>query len=409
MDMAAAATRRRDTRVIGLIGVAHFYSHFYQLAFAPLFPFIVANDGLTYAQLGAVVMIFYTTSGLAMTPMGFVVDRLGARTTLVLGLAMLALATALYGVTTSYWVMCGLAMIAGVGNSAFHPCDYSILSASVSEGRIGRAYSVHNFGGFLGYAVAPGLMFSIATAAGWRPAIIVAGLCAVPILFVLFAYGDVFRDSAHVRREEGYKAPQQSALALMLQPPILLCFLFFALIAGATIGLQSFTPAALRAAFETPLAIGNMALTAFLIGTPVGILAGGAVVDHMRQPDLIAAIGYGIGAVVIGVVAAIGLPDSMIVACFAIVGATFGLAFPARDMLVRAITPRGSSGKVFGFVYAGLDLGSALMPAILGWLMDEGRPRTLFLLVAACSMAGLFSLLVSRRVENRARPAVPAE
>ncbi|MGE3936684.1 MAG: MFS transporter [Rhodospirillaceae bacterium] len=409
MDMAAAATRRQDTRVIGLVGVAHFYSHFYQLAFAPLFPFIVANDGLSYAQLGSVVMVFYITSGLAMTPMGVVVDRLGARLTLIIGLAMLATATALYGVTSSYWVMCGLAMVAGIGNSAFHPCDYSILSASVSEPRIGRAYSVHNFGGFLGYAVAPGMMFSIASVAGWRPAIIVAGLCAIPILVVLHLYGGVFRDSAHVRKEEGYKAPEQSALALMLQPSILLCFLFFALIAGATIGLQSFTPAALEAAFETPLAIGNMALTAFLIGTPVGILAGGAVVDRLRQPDLIAAVGYGFGAVVIGLVALTPLPDVLTVIAFAVIGATFGVAFPARDMLVRAITPRGSSGKVFGFVYAGLDLGAAVMPAILGWLMDAGEPRILFLLVAGCSMAGLFSLLVSRRVDARARRAVAAE
>jgi MFS family permease len=305
--------------------------------------------------------------------------------------------------------MCGLAVIGGIGNSAFHPCDYSILSASVSEGRIGRAYSVHNFGGFIGYAVAPGMMFAIASHLGWRTAIITAGLCAIPILFVLFAYGEVFRDSAHVRKEEGYKAPTQSALSLMLQPPILLCFLFFALIAGATIGLQSFTPAALRAAFGTPLEIGSAALTAFLIGTPIGILIGGSVVDRVREPDRIAAIGYGVGAVLISIVALVGLPDPLIVASFVLIGMTFGLAFPARDMLVRQVTPRGSSGKVFGFVYAGLDLGAAAMPAILGWLMDQGRPRALFMLVAGCAMVGLFSLLVSRRFDARARQAVAAE
>jgi len=408
MDGAAIALRRRDVRVMGLVGFAHFFSHFFQLALPPLFPFIYADAGFNYTQLGVVMTLFYVASAGAMTFAGVLVDRIGARNTLLAGLVLEAAAIGLCGITSNYGVLCLLGVLGGIGNSVFHPADYSILSNTISEQRMARAYSVHNFTGFLGYAAAPTTMVALATTVGWRTAAIVASLLVIPMVVAVALKGNDFRDLADVRRATGATGPQPTMLQLVAQPAVLLCFVFFALLAGATIGLQSFTGAALNEAMQTPLVIGNAALTVYLLSAPVGVLVGGAITDRYKRPDLVAVFGYGIAAVLLVLLALVRPPDWMLWPWLAVGGFCVGLVFPARDIMVRAITPPGSSGKVFGFVYAGMDVGSAVSPVFLGWLMDNGEPRLVFVSIAVLTVLGLACLLASRRYETRARVA-PAE
>src|SRR4029078_102870 len=181
MDIALAE-RRRDTRVISLIGVGHFFSHFYQLMLPPLFPLINAELGYSFVELGIVTTVFFAASGLAQTPSGFLCARFGARKVLFTGIALEAIAIGLIGVFPGYATMIAFAILAGIGNTAFPPADFSILNTTVSNGRIARAYSIHNFGGYLGYLGGPPVIVLLSGIFGWRGALVasaVVGLIAL--------------------------------------------------------------------------------------------------------------------------------------------------------------------------------------------------------------------------------------
>jgi MFS family permease len=83
-----------------------------------------------------------------------------------------------------------------------------------------------------------------------------------------------------------------------------------------------------------------------------------------------------------------------------------GTTGPSRDMLVRAAAPPGAAGKVFGFVYSGLDFGGSLAPAAFGWLVDHGQPRAVFGLIALLLVLTIGTVLqVRRRSVPAALPA----
>ena len=400
--------RRQDAKVIGLVGGAHFISHFYQLALPPLFPLIHAEQGIGYTALGGLIGLFYAASGLCQTPAGFLVDRFGARIVLFAGLALIAVATLLYAAFPVYGVMAVLAVAAGIGNSVFHPSDYSVMSATVTPRRMGRAFSLHNFGGYLGYAAAPVTMSAIGAAWGWRVAILSAGVAGLIVLAALIAGSGNFLDSRHERPAEADSPSLSQNIAILLQTPILLCFLFFMLIALGQIGLQSMSPAVLNISFGFPLAMANSTITALLVAVPLGILAGGVIADRTARHDVVACLGYGLAGVSMVCVGLIDLPPAAIIASYVLSGLMYGIAFPSRDMLVRGATPSGSSGKVFGFAYSGLDIGSMLSPVVFGWLVDAGMPRGMYLAVALLWALATLSLLASSRAARRAKASTAA-
>ena len=191
---------RRDTTVIGVVGAAHFFSHFFQLALPPLFPFLTVEFGVGYADLGLIPATFYLASGICQALVGVWVDRYGARPVLLAGLTLLAVATGLAGFATEFWMLLPLAALAGVGNSVFHPADLSILSTKVSPGRMGRAYSIHQLGGTLGYAASPVVILAMALAFGWHVAIVLAGLIGLGMVGLLVATGDLIATEPGARR-----------------------------------------------------------------------------------------------------------------------------------------------------------------------------------------------------------------
>jgi MFS family permease len=394
--------RRRDLSVIASVGAAHFLSHFFQLALAPLFPLIRADLGVGYAALGLVVTVFYGASGISQTPAGFLVDRVGARPVLLGGLALLAGAVGLVGLVPSYWALLPLAALAGLGNSVFHPADYAILNAQVSERRLGQAYSVHAVGGNLGWAAAPAAVLPVAAIWGWRQALGVASLAGLLAVLILARQGARLASSPPAART-GAAAPLLAPAQIFASPAILSCFTYFALTAFAFVGVQTFMVSALVTLYEAPLGTATAALTTFLVASGAGILAGGQLADRTARHDLVAMAGVSTGAALMLVIGSGAATVPLVVLLVALAGASVGLTGPSRDMLVRKATPRGASGRVFGFVYSGLDLGSSTGPLLLGWLLDRGEPRGVFVTVAAA-----FALCAFTVTQVRARTAARA-
>ena len=405
--MTETGAVKRDTKVIGVVSLAHGCSHFYQLALPPLFPLIHGQEGFDFAELGALVVALYLASALCQPAAGFLVDRFGARRLLLCGLAIQAGATVLIGVLPSYEALFVLAIAVGVGNSVFHPCDYSVMSATITERRLGRAYSIHMLGGFLGYALAPAVLTVLGTALGWRSAIIIAGLAGFAVLAMVAAWSGDFRDSRHERRTETHAETKVGEfIGALFQGPILLCWLFFAVMAMAQIGLQSKSVSILSLpdTFAIDIETAGRILTAYLLATALGVMCGGYIAERTNRHDTVVAVGYGIAALLMMVLWQLTPAAETIYAIYIAVGIIYGLAFPSRDIIVRNATPKESSGKVFGFVYSGMDFGSLVTPALFGWLIDIGASQSAFLCIALLWIVSILVLKASGAAASRRAP-----
>jgi FSR family fosmidomycin resistance protein-like MFS transporter len=393
-----------DFRVIGLIAAGHMVSHFLQLALPPLFPLLRSELDVSWAALGVVSSVFYGASGVAQTVAGFFVDRLGARRVLLAGMTLMGTGIALGGFATSYWMLLAVAALAGLGNSVFHPADYSMLNSSVSARRIARAYSLHSISGNAGWVLAPLVVGTVTHVAGWRVALMTAGGLALLATLVLATQTRGL--GASVPSSTTARPSVAADLRVLLAVPIMMAFGYFALLTASTTGIQTFAVPALGLIYDAPLTLATGALTVYLFGNATGIFTGGFLADRVARHDLVAATGVTCAAALMIALASARLPLSAIGAAMAATGFSMGVTAPSRDMLVRAATPRGSSGKVFGFVYSGLDLGSLAAPPVYGWLLDRGEPRAMFVVVAALMFVMIVTVVqVRRRVVPAAVPA----
>lgn len=377
-------------RVIGLIGVAHAFSHFFQLALPPLFPLLRAEFDASWTLLGALVGVFFAASGITQFASGFLVDRFGARPLLLAGLGLTAGGTVLASLAPGAWWLFPIVMLMGVGNGVFHPCDFAILNANVAQRRLGHAYSMHGVGGNIGYAVAPIVGFGLATAFDWRVALGVMGASGLVVLAVLYAQRQHLT-SHRATDTKGHTL--RGSLHLFLQSTILLCFGFFVLQTAATIGLQSFMPSALNAGLSVPLIVATTAVTGYLLGGTAGIVAGGFIATRTSRHDIVAAAGLVSAAVLLAVVGYGELPVAAIVPMFVAVGFAVGSTGPSRDLIVRNATPKGAAGRVYGFVYSGLDLGATIGPVAIGYMLDHGQGREVFYAVAVLLVLAVFTVV----------------
>lgn len=392
---------RSDVRVIGLIAAAHFFSHFFQLTLPPLFPLLKEVLGVPYVALGLAMSVFYGASGIGQTISGFLVDRVGAHRVLLGGMALFSSAIALAGLVPSYWLLLPVALLAGLGNSVFHPADYSILNSAVDPRRIGRGYSVHSIAGNLGWAAAPTVVVGLTGHFGWRAALVTVGALGLAVVLMLATQ---LRTFVGGRAAERPRSTTGRDVRLLLTAPILSAFAYFAFIATALIGVQTFGVTTLMRIYDTPLGLATGALTAFLVGGAAGILAGGLLADRTRRHDIVAVAGLVTAAGFMILLATGAPPPALLPVVLGLTGFCHGATAPSRDMLVRAATPPGASGKVFGFVYSGLDLGSCLTPLAFGWLLDHGDPRMLFVAVAILMLMTIGTVVQVRR-SAQAAPA----
>jgi MFS family permease len=394
LDTARPESFRRDARVIGVIGLAHALSHFFQLALPPLFPLLRAEFGVSYATLGTLVGVFYAASGVTQFASGFAVDRLGARPLLLGGLALLAGGTALAGLAPGVAWLFPIVALMGIGNGVFHPADFAVLNANVAPQRLGHAFSTHGIGGNLGYALAPVVSYALGAALGWRGALLVMAALGCAGLLVLVSERRLLvsrhADDTHVH-------PFSGSLALFMRAAILLCFAYFVVQTMAGVGLQTFLPTALHAGFDVPLALATSALTAYLLGGAAGIFTGGFLAAKTTRHDRVAASGLFVAASLLALVAWTGVARAAVLPLFTIVGFVLGATGPSRDLIVRGAAPKGAVGRVYGFVYSGLDLGATLGPIGLGLLLDHGYARESFLAIALCLALAIATVTRVRR------------
>lgn len=389
----------RDIKIMGLVGAAHWSSHFFQLVLPALFPILKVELGVSYVALGLISGITYASSGFAQVASGFLVDRFGARRVLLCGLTLLSLSVIAAGLVSEYWMFLPLAVLMGLGNSVFHPADLSILTRKVSASRMGRGYATHALCGNLGWAAAPLLMVGLAQMFDWHVALISAGCIGLAVIAVFLLWGSELSDDVESSEEGPAKpaVPFRENVRLLLSPTIVSCFLYFTCLAMALIGIDTFGVAALVQIYDLSLTTATTALTVFLLSSACGVLVGGFAADRTDRHDAIAIAGMVGAAVIVAYIGVGSAPGGTVIALMAAAGAVSGVTSPSRDMMVRKAAPSDASGRIFGFVYSGLDLGSATMPLILGYVIEHGSPNAVFYAVSALLLLTSLTVIQVRR------------
>jgi predicted MFS family arabinose efflux permease len=398
----------RSTRVNILIGNGHFLSHFYVLCLPPMFLAWQDSFHVSFAELGMTIMLMSGTTALLQTPVGFLVDRHGARPFLVGGALLMSLSIAAMGLATQFWQVLVLATLSGIGNSVIHPADYAILSGSVDKARMGRSFALHTFSGNLGFSAGPPVAAFLMALAGWRATLLIVGLAGVPVVLAILLQSRILKDQV---REEARNAATISGRELLTSRTMILFFLFFMLGAMGSGGIQAWLVTVLHTVKGIDLALAATALTAYMLGATAGVLAGGWFADSFKRHILPFVTGLTtLSALLMLGVNWLPLPGGAIAAVTFASGLALGASRTPRDVMVKDAAPPGQIGKVFGFVSAGLPLGGAITPVPFGLLIDRGHPELVLVLVAVILLLSLFCA-GSARVSARADDEVvqPAE
>lgn len=408
---ASTSTFRSDASLIGLVGLAHGISHFSQLILAPLFPWLKDAFDVSYTELGAVLTVFFVVSCAVQAASGFIVDKMGPRPVLFVGLGCLGLAAFGYAMAPNYWALLPCAVLAGVGNGVFHPVDYTLFNRKVAPTRLGHAYSVHGITGSLGWALAPAFVVPIAIAYGWRVALASAGALALAVLVVLwFNRGALALDVKAVQKAtgQGAAAPAGGEFDFLRIPAVWMCFGFFFFYAMVISIVQTFAPVAAGKLHAVPVALVAICLTVYMVASSAGMVVGGFLASDPSRCERIVGIGFGIAALFALVMALADFPPVVVPVLFGAMGFASGIAGPSRDLLVKRSTPANASGRVYGVVYAGLDIGQAVAPLIFGRLMDAGQYTSVIVGLALVQGVLIASAFNVRRARREALPAVPA-
>jgi MFS family permease len=355
VDVVAAPQQAKtdaSARTLAAVSTAHWVSHFHFTALPMLFPFLKEQLGVDYLELGFALTVFAVISGLTQAPMGYLADRIGARKVLLMGLTLGGFALIMLGLHLSYASLIVSAVLLGLANSVYHPADYAILSARMDDARMGRAFSIHTFAGFLGGAVAPAIVAALVAITGGYGALIVAGAVGPLVALLLMAVG-IPDASAADRRIDGARVPRQS----IITPAIIVLTIFFMLLSLSNAGIGNFGVVALMSGYGASFSGANIALTAFLGASAIGVLAGGVLADRTRRHGQVAAACFAINAAIVLIIATINLPSLLLTAAMAAAGFLGGVIAPSRDMLVRDAAPPGAAGRAFGIVTTGFNLG----------------------------------------------------
>ncbi len=404
--MAVTGPGKRYAAIMSMIGTGHAFSHLYLLVLPPLFPVLREEFGVGYAALGLLVTMMNVASGVCQIPAGILVDRFGARLILIGGLVLMGGSVVLMGFAPGYAAMLVLVILSGAGNSVFHPADYSILSHSVNPQRLGRAFALHTFMGQVGFTIAPPVMIALTAFWGWRAALIAVGLGSVLAAVAIWRWSHMLKDQSANDPEIGETRPAHTGTLALLTPAVITMFGFFVLTAMVTGGLHTFLVTALVQFEDLSLTTANGVLTAYLVATSAGVLLGGIVADRTHRHGFYAGFAQIVCAAAILVLALISLPLALLTTVFVAVGLFQGSVRPSRDMIVRSITPAGATGRVFGIVSVGLNVGAATTPVLIGYLIDIGYGEAFFFIVSALMALTVVTLgLVGRK----RREAVPAE
>lgn len=403
-SLAASAPLRHDAGVIGLVGIAHLVSHFSQLLLPPLFPWLKDALDASYTQLGFLMTIFFVVSCAVQTASGFLVDRFGPRPILFGGLSLLAAAAFGFAVSPNYWAMAFFAIVAGIGNGVFHPVDYTLINRKVSAPRLGHAYSVHGITGSLGWAAAPALLVPLAIAFHWRVALAAAGGVALVVLAVLWLHrASLALPPAPRAVPSAASAPApDGSLAFLRIPAVWMCFSFFFFYAVVLSVIQAFAPEAARQLHQVPVALAAACLTVYMVCAAGGMVLGGFLAADPARCERVVAAGFGVAAMIALLIGFGPVPALAVPVLFGAMGFATGIAGPSRDLLVKRSTPDNATGRVYGVVYSGLDIGQAIAPLLFGALMDHQNWRGVWLGLVVMQVVLIASAFNVRRVRRTA-------
>ncbi len=402
--ISVPARRFSEMRVVAPVCAAHFLSHYYMIVLAPLFSFVRADYGVSYTDLALALTAFNVVSALLQTPAGFLVDRYGPRFVLIAGVALGAVSFAVAGLVHSFVVFVAMYAVAGLCNTAYHPANYSLLSHHSAPARLGHIFAFHTFAGILGAAVAPASLLAMESRFGWRGAYVGAAILGLVVLAILIAQrpGPDTQSAAKrrvgERTEDRFPPKDDLGWRLLFSPPIILNLFFFILLSLMG-GLNTFLVVALGALYGTSDTLANVALTGLLTMNALGVLVGGLLASRTGQHVAVAAFGLAAAGIATALIGLIDFSPVALVLVGSLSGFFVGVTPPSRDMLVRAATPPGAIGRVFGFVSTGFNIGAAIAPMIYGSFMDHGQPRAVFVFSAACSILCIGTVVfgVSRR------------
>jgi FSR family fosmidomycin resistance protein-like MFS transporter len=399
LNLPASASLKQDASVIGLVGAAHLISHFSQLLLAPLFPWLKTEFNVSYAELGFLMTVFFVVSCAVQAASGFVVDKFGPRPVLFAGLALIGVSAFGYALSTSYWMLAAFAVVGGAGNGVFHPVDYTLLNRKVSALRLGHAYSVHGITGSLGWALAPAMLVPLTLAYSWRVALMAAGTLVFAVLAVMLVNSIKLALPATLQRSG---TDVDSSLGFLKVPAVWMCFAFFFWYAAALSVIQTFAPSAAQRLHDVPLPLVAMCLTIYMLGSAGGMVVGGFLAADAKRCERVVGLGFGIAAVLALLLAVGNLAAWTVPVLFGLMGFASGMAGPSRDLLVKSATPDNASGRVYGVVYAGLDIGQALAPLLFGLMMDNGQYRSVLLGLVVLQLVLVASAFNVRRMRRRA-------
>ena len=408
---ATSHPARRDAQLIGLVGMAHLISHFNQLLLAPLFPWLKDAFSASYAELGLLMSIFFVVSCFVQALSGFVVDRFGPRPVLFAGLTLLGAAALGFAASHGYWMMAVFSVMAGAGNGVFHPVDYTLLNRKVHPARLGHAFSVHGLTGSLGWALAPAVLVPLTLRYGWRVALTCAAGLTFGVLAVLWFNRDrLVLDLAAGKKHDHIAAAAagERSLAFLRIPAVWMCFGFFFFYAMALSGVQAFAPEAARLLHNVPVSAAAMCLTIYMVCSAGGMVVGGFLASDPARCERIIGAGFGVATLVALAIGFADIPPMAVPVLFGVMGFGVGIAGPSRDLIVKRASPPNATGRVYGVVYSGLDIGQAVAPLLFGTLMDLHLPALVWLGIAVVQgvlIVNAFNVRKARRTNPAAVPA----
>jgi len=394
IELPVSTTLASERRLVGGVCFGHLVSHYYITLLAPLFVFVREDYGVTYTELGLALTAFNVLTTALQTPTGFLVDRVSARIVIICGLLLGAGAFAIAGLVHSFWVFVAMFAVAGIANTVYHPADYALLSQHIPPARAGRVFSFHTFSGMLGNAVAPPTLLFMQAWVGWRGAFLGAAALGLLAAIVLTFTREPQPLATRTRKQDTAEAPLEG-WRLLITPAILINLVFFILLSFCGGGLNNYLVAALGALYGTPATVANSALTALLMMSAAGVLAGGILTGWTSRHGLVASSGLVATAIACVLVGLIDFNALALVLLMAAAGFFTGLTMPSRDMIVRSVTPPGAYGLVFGFVSSGFNIAGIVSPIIFGLLLDHGYVREMFFFMALCALLAILTVAIS--------------
>ena len=404
--LAAPQQGKADSalRTLTGISIAHWVSHFHLLVLPMLFPFLKDRLGVGYVELGFALTTLAVVSGLTQAPTGYLVDHFGARKILLIGLTLGGCALILLGLHLSYASLIACAVLLGLANSVYHPADYAILTEHMDEARMGRAFSIHTFAGYLGGAVTPAIVAALVTVSGGVGALIASGAIGVLVALLLVAMS-IPEAGAHKKKPGHESAPKQAVIT----PALITLTALFMLLSLSVAGINNFGVVALMSGYGASYSIANVALTAFLGASAAGVLAGGYLADWTHRHSQVAAACFAVNAALVLLIALLNLPPVALTLAMGLAGFLGGVIAPSRDMMVRNAAPPGAAGRAFGIVSTGFNFGGIVSPLLFGWIMDQHMPHWVFgASVVFMVLTVLLALVTERKPQASAYQAETA-